>query len=223
MKRLSALLAAPLLVALLASCDAQKPEDVPAPPPSPPEAAAPPSEVPPLADPATPPSNTAADPASAPQAPAQPAPAAPPPTEPSPAPTPTATTGPPLESMSLATPPAKLSVAVDLRYRFDGAVVVDQPVKLHLAAVPRVAGTNFTVSIRKIAGLDVANGGLVLEKVDASGVYRQEMTLIRRASAPDNIRVLVTMDVPEGAGFGFFSIPLDAGKNPQKSDSVKPR
>jgi hypothetical protein len=221
MKRLSALLAAPLLT-ILASCDAQKPEDVPAPPPSPPEAVAPPPEAPPPADPQAPPSNSAADPASAPQAPAQPAPAAPPPTEPSPAPTPTAAQGPPLESMSLATPPAKLSVAVDLRYRFDSAVVVDQPVKLHLAAIPRVAGTNFTVSIRKIAGLDVANGGLVLEKVDASGVYRQEMTLIRRASAPDSIRVLVTMDVPEGAGFGFFSIPLDGGKNPQKSDSVKP-
>lgn len=214
MKKLSALLTAPLLATLLASCDAQKPEDVPAPPPSPPEAVAPPPEASPPADPAV-----------SPQTPAQPAPAAPPPTDPSPAPTPTPTAanGPPLESMSLATPPAKLSVAVDLRYRFDGAVVVDQPVKLHLAAVPRVAGTNFTVSIRKIAGLDVANGGLVLDKVDASGVYRQEMTLIRRASAPDNIRVLVTMDVPEGAGFGFFSIPLDGGKNPQKSDSVKPR
>jgi hypothetical protein len=212
MKRLSALLAAPLLVALLASCDAQKPEDVPPPPPSPAEPVAPPPETPPPADPGA-----------APQTPAQPAPAAPPPTDPSPAPTPTAANGPPLESMTLATPPAKLSVAVDLRYRFDSAVVVDQPVKLHLAAVPRVAGTNFTVSIRKIAGLDVANGGLVLDKVDASGVYRQEMTLIRRASAPDNIRVLVTMDVPEGAGFGFFSIPLDGGKNPQKSDSVKPR
>lgn len=214
MKKLSALLTAPLLATLLASCDAQKPEDVPAPTPSPPEAVAPPPEASPPADPAV-----------SPQTPAQPAPAAPPPTDPSPAPTPTPTAanGPPLESMSLATPPAKLSVAVDLRYRFDGAVVVDQPVKLHLAAVPRVAGTNFTVSIRKIAGLDVANGGLVLDKVDASGVYRQEMTLIRRASAPDNIRVLVTMDVPEGAGFGFFSIPLDGGKNPQKSDSVKPR
>lgn len=212
MKKTSALLTAPLLAGLLVSCDAQKPEDVPAPPPSPPEAVALPPEASPPADPAV-----------SPQTPAQPAPAAPPPTDPSPAPTPTAANGPPLESMSLATPPAKLSVAVDLRYRFDGAVVVDQPVKLHLAAVPRVAGTNFTVSIRKIAGLDVANGGLVLDKVDASGVYRQEMTLIRRASAPDNIRVLVTMDVPEGAGFGFFSIPLDGGKNPQKSDSVKPR
>jgi hypothetical protein len=221
MKTLSALLAAPLLV-LLAACDAQKPEEVPAPPPSPPEAVAPPTETPPAADPAAPPANAAADPATAPQAPAQPAPTAPPPQDPSPAPTPTAAKGPPLESMSVAAPPAKLGVAVDLRYRFDSAVVVDQPVKLHLAAVPRVAGTNFTVSIRKIAGLDVANGGLVLDKVDASGVYRQEMTLIRRASAPDNIRVLVTMDVPEGAGFGFFSIPLDGGKNPQKSDSVKP-
>ena len=222
MKRFSALLAAPLLT-ILASCDAQKPEVVPPPPPSPAESAAPPPDVAPPVDPAAPPSNATADPGAAPQAPAQPAPSAPSPTDPSPSPTPTAANGPPLESMSLATPPAKLGVAVDLRYRFDSAVVVDQPVKLHLAAVPRVAGTNFTVSVRKIAGLEVANGGLVLDKVDASGVYRQEMTLIRRASAPDNIRVLVTMDVPEGAGFGFFSIPLDGGKNPQKSDSVKPR
>lgn len=208
MKKLSVLLAVPLLATFLASCESQKPEDVPPPPPSPPDILAPPAEAVPPADPAPAP---AADPASAPQSPAQPAPAAPPPTEPSPAPTPTAasTQGPALESMSLATPPAKLSVAVDLRYHFDSAVVENKPVKLHLAAVPRVPGTNFTVQIRKMDGVDVENGGLIVEKVDAAGVYRKEMTVIRRANAPQALRVLVTMDVPEGAGFGFFSIPLN--------------
>ena len=44
--------------------------------------------------------------------------------------------------MLAAIPSAKMSVAVDLRYSFDGAVLPNQPVIVHLAAVPRVAGSN---------------------------------------------------------------------------------
>ena len=126
--------------------------------------------------------------------------------------------------MQSATPSAKLSVSVDLRYQFDGAVLDNQPVMLHLAAIPRVAGTNLHVTVKQVAGLDVAAGALSVQKVNATGVYRQQFAVTRRASAPANMRVLVTMDMPEGAGFGFFSIPLDGGTNPQnKQDSVKQR
>jgi hypothetical protein len=212
-------LGATLLATLLAACDPQQPEAVPAPPPSPAEPVPAPAEPAPAPTaPATTPA--APDPAATPQAPAQPAPAPPPPTEPAPAPTPTAK-APAVESMSIATPPAKLGVAVDLRYQFEGAVVENRPVTLHLAAIPRVAGTNFTVSVKKVSGLEISSGPLSLRKVDAAGVYRQDLSVIRRAAAPATIRVLVTMDVPEGAGFGFFSIPLDGGTNPQKPDSVK--
>jgi hypothetical protein len=217
--RFTSALGVTLLAVLLAACEAKKPEDVPAPPPSPAEAApATPAEGAPATDPAAP-----ADPTTTPQAPAQPAPEAPPPTEPSPAPTPTAASVPAVESMQVAAPPAKLGVAVDLRYQFDGAVVENQPVTLHLAAIPRVAGTNFNVSVKQVAGLEVSNGSLALQKVDAAGVYRQQLSVIRRAAAPAGIRVLITMDVPEGAGFSFFTIPLDGGTIPQKSDSVKQR
>jgi hypothetical protein len=213
-----------LLTAMLAACEAQKPEDVPAPPPSPgeppaaPASPAPSSAPAPGTDPATP-----SDPTTTPAAPAQPAPAAPSPTDPAPAPTPTASNPPAIESMSLATPPAKLGVAVDLRYRFDSAVVENQPVTLHLAAIPRVSGTNFNISVKKVDGLEVSDDALALQKVDATGVYRQQLSVIRRASAPASIRVLITMDVPEGAGFGFFTIPLEAGTGPQKSGSEKER
>ena len=233
MNRFPATLAASLLAVLLAACEAQQPEDVPPPPPSPAEPqGVPPGENPPAGEgapatdpPAAPahPATVPAEPATAPPAPTQPAPQAPPPTEPSPAPTPTAARLPAVESMSLAKPPAKLGVAVDLRYQFDSAVVENQPVTLHLAAIPRVAGTNFNVSVKKVEGLEVTNGSLALQKVDAAGIYRQELSVIRRASAPASIRVLVTMDVPEGAGFSFFSIPLEGGTSPQKSDSVKQR
>jgi hypothetical protein len=125
--------------------------------------------------------------------------------------------------MHSATPSAKLSVAVDLRYQFDGAVLENQPVTLHLAAVSRVPGTNLRVSVKQVAGLEVAADVLNVQKVDAAGVYRQKFSVTRRASAPANMRVLVTMDMPEGAGFGFFSIPLDGGITPQKLDSVKQR
>ena len=42
--------------------------------------------------------------------------------------------------MLAAIPSTKMSVAVDLRYSFDGAVLPNQPVNVHLAAVPRVGG-----------------------------------------------------------------------------------
>ena len=85
--------------------------------------------------------------------------------------------------MQSATPSAKLSVSVDLRYQFDGAVLDNQPVMLHLAAIPRVAGTNLHVTVKQVAGLDVAAGALSVQKVNATGVYRQQFAVTRRASA----------------------------------------
>jgi hypothetical protein len=214
-----------LLGALLAGCHPQQAQDVPPPPPSPapapaesPAPAAPADVTP--ADPAAP---SSTDPTTTPAAPAQPAPAAPPPTEPSPAPTPTAANTPAVDSMALARPSAKLGVAVDLRYKFDGAISVGQPVTLHLAAVPRVAGSNFSVVVKPAAGLEFTNGTLAAQKVDAAGVYRQQLSVTRRSDAAEQLRVLVTMDMPEGTVFGFYSIPFDAGTTAQKSDSVKLR
>ena len=220
MKRIQPVIGATLLVVLLTGCGPRQPQDVP-------KAPAAPAETPAMPSPdAAPPVDTAPSPA--PADPVQPTPQAPPPTEPSPAPTPTAGRVPAVESMYAATPGAKMSVAVDLKYRFDGAVPQNQPVTLHLAAIPRVAGSNFNVSIKTVPGLEVTHGTLSLQKVDAAGVYRQEMSVIRRSVAPANIRVLVTMDMPEGTAFGFFSIPLDGGQfqdgnTAQKSDSVKQR
>jgi hypothetical protein len=118
---------------------------------------------------------------------------------------------------------AKISVAVDLRYSFDGAVVPNQPVILHLAAVPRVAGTNLKVSVKQVDGVQLAAGSLNLQKSGGTDVYRQQISVTPLAAAPSQLRVLVTMDVGADSGFGFFSIPLDRGTNPQKQDSVKQR
>ena len=196
---------ATLLAVLLAGCAKSEPPATPAAPD------------------AAPPTDTLPAPDAAPAAPAQPAPDAPPPTEPSAVPKPTAANEPSIESMALATPSAKLSVAVDLRYSFDGPVIANQPVTLHLAAVPRVEGTNLKVSVKEVAGLQVSAGSLNVQKATASGVYRQQFAVTKLASAPTNLRVLVTMDSAEGSAFGFFSIPLDGGTIPQKQDSVKQR
>src|SRR4051812_15584378 len=184
-----------LLAVLLAACKPQQPEAVPPPPPSPAaESPAPadtaPADPAPSADPATP---VPADPSSTPAAPAQPAPEAPAPTAPSPAPTPTAAQAPAVDSMAIARPSAKLGVAVDLRYKFDGTASLGQPVTLHLAAIPRVAGANFNVSVKAAPGVEFTNGTLAAQKVDAAGVYRQELSVTRRSAASANLRVLVTM------------------------------
>jgi len=46
----------------------------------------------------------------------------------------------------------------------------------------------------------------------------------RAPTGPDTIRVLVTMDMAEGNGFGYFSIPRASGITAQKQQhSVKQR
>jgi hypothetical protein len=125
--------------------------------------------------------------------------------------------------MAVARPSAKMSVAVDLRYQFDGAVVEGQAATLHLAAISRVDGTNLSVQVKAAPGLEIAHGALSAQKVTATGVYRQQLSVTRHAGAPEELRVLVTMDMPEGTAFGFFTIPLADGITAQKSDSVKQR
>ena len=61
-----------------------------------------------------------------------------------------------------------------------------------------------------------------MQKASAHDAYRQQLSITRDASAPE-LRVLVTMDLPEGSSFGFFSIPFEPGKKSQKQDSVKQR
>ena len=221
--RLRAIGAATFCALILGACDKPASPEDPAnlpPPPAPtetaPESATPvPGETPP--------------PDESPAAPAQPAPDAPPPTEPSPAPKPTAAANSPaLDSMLTALPAgassAKMSVPVELRYQFDGDPLENQPVTLHLAAVPRVAGNNLQVSFKKVQGVDVAAGGaLNAQKASANGSYRQQYSVTRHASAPAEIRVLITMDLPEGQAFGFFSIPFEAGSAFRKQESPKPR
>jgi hypothetical protein len=132
---------------------------------------------------------------------------------------------PAVESMKparLAT--AKISVPVDLRYSFDGEVLANQPTTLHLAAIPRVPGDSLRVTAEPAAGLEVAAAPVTgIQKARAATVYRQQLSLTRSGTGPQNLRVLVTMDMAEGIAFGYFSIPLTAGTTPQKLDSVKQR
>lgn len=204
---------ATVLFGLLAACKPTPQAEPAAPPPADqaPASAPPPTDLPPPED--------------SPAAPAQPAPDAPPPTDPAPAPTPTsAPQGPALSSMYLAQAPTKLSVPVDLRYSFDSEPLSDQPVTLHLAAVPRVAGTNLAISVQNVTGIQVATAGpLKVQKANANGTYRQQLSVTRQATSPKELRVLVTMDLPEGSAFGFFSVPFEPGKNSQKLESVKQR
>jgi hypothetical protein len=52
-----------------------------------------------------------------------------------------------------------------------------------------------------------------VQKASANGAYRQQYSVTRQSAGPTELRVLVTMDLPEGSGFGFFSIPLDSVKD----------
>jgi hypothetical protein len=127
--------------------------------------------------------------------------------------------------MMVAKASAKLSVAVSLRYSFDGAVSANQPVILHLAALPRVEGTNLKVAVKEANGIRLAEGPLSLQKAGSASVYRKQVSLTQLAGSPTELRVLVTMNVGPDLGFGYFTIPLSgsqsAGTNAQKQESVK--
>ena len=192
-----------LLATLLAGCSKHASDPDPAPPETPSQAA-----------PAVPD-------ASPPTAPVQPAPDAPPPTEPSVAPKPSAAVEPSLDSMKVATQNAKLGVAADLRYQFDGEALPNQPVILHLAAVPRGSGGKLSVIVRQADGVQLAPGALTLQKAGGLNVYRQQYSVTRDAHAPSELSVLLTMDTTGSSTFGFFSVPFGSGTNAQKQDSVK--
>lgn len=183
-----------LLLAALGAC-----EQPPQPAPTSPEVPGPQSVAPEQAPPAAPPAAPAAPPVASTSsmpgtatAPAAPEPAAP-----------------AVESMARAVPTAKLGVPVELRYQFDDAVLPDRPVTLHLAAVPRVAGSNLAVSIKEAAGIRVGQGALHAQRADATVPYRQRLQVTRSAGSPGALRVLVTMDLPEGSAFSYFSLPFE--------------
>jgi hypothetical protein len=214
MQKISWVTAAATLALMLSACskDAAAPE---APAAAPTESPAPPGE-------SVPAPATEVLPADSAEPAPSPSPEPPPPTEPSAVPKPTSAE-PQLDAMQAATASAKMSVPVDLRYQFESDPSVDQPVTLHLAAVPRVAGTRLNVSIKPVEGLQVAADPLEISKVAAKSAYRQTLSITRRAGAPESLRVLVTMEMPQGTGFGYYSIPLTGGKTAQKQNSVKQR
>ncbi|MEO8314277.1 MAG: hypothetical protein ABI645_05725 [Pseudomonadota bacterium] len=127
----------------------------------------------------------------------------------------------PVSSMQLAEPPQKLGAPVELRYQFDGDVNAGQPVTLHLAAVPLVAGSNLSMSIKKESGLSTTTGALTAQKVSAATAYRQELSVTKLAGGPSELHVLVTMDVPEGSAHSWFNIRFDGAEAAGKLQPIK--
>jgi hypothetical protein len=123
--------------------------------------------------------------------------------------------------MLAAVPSTKMSIAADLRYSFDGPVLPNQPVNVHIAAVPRAGGASMTVSVQDDPGLQIAATPLNVQKTSALGVYRQQFSLTKLAAGTRQVRVLVVMESEAGSAFGYFTIPLDGGTNPQKQESLK--
>ena len=183
----------------------------------------------PPAEPATAPAKEAAGqapdqaPDAAPTEEATPAPPQPsdPSTMPPPQDPPAASTEPDLNSMPLARPSAKISVAADVRYQIDGPIAPGQSATLHVAVVPRIAGAPMQVSLPEKAGLTVAAGPASVQKLGNRDVIRRQYAVTRAAESAREIRVLVTMNAAEGTGFGFFTIPLEGSTPSRKLDSVK--
>jgi hypothetical protein len=128
---------------------------------------------------------------------------------------------PALSSMKLAEPPQKLGAPVDLRYQFEGEIRAGQPVIVHLAAVPRVAGSNLVMSVKKESGVTVMADELKVQKVGASTPYRQDLSVTKAAGGPSALRVLVMMETPEGSSHSWFTVPLDSAPATEKQQATK--
>jgi len=115
---------------------------------------------------------------------------------------------PSLTAMQIAEPPHKLGVPADLRYQFDGDARSGQPATLHLAVVPRVAGSNLTVSVKKEPGLSTSAGDLVVQKVGGSNPYRLDIAVTKLEGGPSQLKVLVTMETPAGSAHAWYTIPF---------------
>lgn len=115
---------------------------------------------------------------------------------------------PELARMTLAQADGKIGVPVDLRYQFDGDPMTGQAVALHLAVVPRVAGSNLSVSIKQEEGIHAKASAMSVQKAGAATPYRQQLVVTRQSASAEQLRVLVTMDLPEGSAFGYFSVPF---------------
>ena len=128
---------------------------------------------------------------------------------------------PALATMALASAPQKLGAPVDLRYQIEGDASAGQPVTLHLAAVPRVAGTNLTMSIKEESGISAKASRLSAQKVSAATAYRQDVSVSKLAGGPEELHVLVTIEVPEGSAHSWFTIPLQAAPAAGKKNPIK--
>jgi hypothetical protein len=129
---------------------------------------------------------------------------------------------PALMSMELAEPPHKMGVSVDLRYQFEDEVKSGRPVTLHLAAVPRVAGSNLSVSIKSDPGISVDGTAFLLQKASASTAYRQQVSVTKLVNRPVVLRVLVTMETSEGSAHSWFSVPMNEVLEVGQQKPVRP-
>lgn len=129
--------------------------------------------------------------------------------EPAPAPRTAATGEPDLAAMKRAvSESAKIGAPVDLHYLVEGAAEPGRPVTVHLAAVPRVSGADLNVSIKDTPGLNATAAPLVQQKASAGTAYRQQMAVTRTVDGPQELRVLVTVESPDGSAFSWFGVPL---------------
>ena len=69
-----------------------------------------------------------------------------------------------------------------------------------------------TPTVAKDAGIEAIPAPLTSQKASARQAYRQQLSVTRHPEAPTELRVLVTMEGPEGSTFGYFGVPLDAAR-----------
>lgn len=79
---------------------------------------------------------------------------------------------------------------------------------LHLAVIPRLSGSNLTVTIEPANGVRSSANTLRAQLAEGQLAYRQQLSVTRDANGPAEMVILVTMDGADGRISRRFSLPL---------------
>jgi hypothetical protein len=77
------------------------------------------------------------------------------------------------------------------------------------------------VSIKDVDGIQAVAAPITAQKASAGTAYRRQLSVTRLAGGPSELRVLVTMEMPEGSAHSWFSVPFQPSARAVKGATVE--
>jgi hypothetical protein len=107
-------------------------------------------------------------------------------------------------------PEGKRMAPVDVAYRVIGPLTPGQPAVIELSLTPRLAASALELEVAPTIAyrIERSNAPIALGKVGAGMALRHSLTVTPVAGTPQDMRILVSVDVPGARYASVFRIPL---------------